>query len=511
MCKYPHFSQNRREVGHPSGNIQDFNYGYNLGTADNGNIASMVGVGTQSFNRTYSYDALNRLSTMADSASNQGCKGLRWTYDAWGNRTNQAVTSGSCFTFSAAATTQNRLVGFQYDAAGNLINDGSHTYTYDAENRIIKVDGGSTATYAYDADGLRVTKTTGGSWTDYLYDLSSRQITEIIPNSWRTGYVYFGGGLLAQYQNSTTSFVYSDHLGSTRIVGNLNGTVHDSMDYLPFGEQMFGNSSTTHKFTGKERDSESGLDMFGARYYASSMGRFMTPDFGGPMPTPDPVPWADLEDPQTLNLYAYARNNPVSLADEDGHTYHICDEHGQNCSDVSDEQFAQIQKNAQQSGETWKNGNIYLTDANGNLQLKGTYNQTDVDLNPNAQAVFSSPVLQTTAATMSDPRTYALWFGASATLGYGLYAAGAFEGGLTTLEIGAEASEATPSAGQVAQAERVLQQNGRKSVEKAIRTLEKRLAQHVEKIKNATGHTSSMEREVENFKQLIQAYKDVLK
>ena len=103
------------------------------------------------------------------------------------------------------------------------------------------------------------------------------------------------------------------------------------------------------------------------------------------------------------------------------------------------------------------------------------------------------------------------WFAASATMGYGLYAAGAFEGGLTTLEIGAEAGEATPSAGQAAQAERVLQQNGKKSVEKALRTLEKRLAQHAEKIRNATGHTSSMEREVENFKQLIQAYKDVLK
>jgi hypothetical protein len=113
---------------------------------------------------------------------------------------------------------------------------------------------------------------------------------------------------------------------------------------------------------------------------------------------------------------------------------------------------------------------------------------------------------------MNDPRTYALWFGASATLGYGLYATGALEGGVTTLELGAEAgSEAVPSSGQVAQAQRVLQQDGRRAVEKAIRSIQKEIARHVEKIQNATGHTSSMVRELKNLKQLLEAYKQVLK
>lgn len=70
------------------------------------------------------------------------------------------------------------------------------------------------------------------------------------------------------------------------------------------------------KFTGKERDSESGLDNFGARYDASSLGRFMTPDWAA---KPTTVPYASFGDPQTLNLYAYVRNNPVSRADADGH------------------------------------------------------------------------------------------------------------------------------------------------------------------------------------------------
>ena len=68
-------------------------------------------------------------------------------------------------------------------------------------------------------------------------------------------------------------------------------------------------------FTGKERDSESGLDYFGARYYASSMGRFMSPDWSAQA---EPVPYSKLDDPRTLNLYSYVRNNPLSGVDPDG-------------------------------------------------------------------------------------------------------------------------------------------------------------------------------------------------
>ncbi|MGA2649708.1 MAG: RHS repeat-associated core domain-containing protein [Terracidiphilus sp.] len=71
----------------------------------------------------------------------------------------------------------------------------------------------------------------------------------------------------------------------------------------------------TH-FTGKERDTESGNDYFGARYYASSMGRFMSPDWSAKV---EPVPYSKLEDPQSLNLYAYVGNNPLIRADADGH------------------------------------------------------------------------------------------------------------------------------------------------------------------------------------------------
>ena len=67
-----------------------------------------------------------------------------------------------------------------------------------------------------------------------------------------------------------------------------------------------------HKFTGKERDSESGLDYFGARYYASGMGRWMSPDWSAKV---EPVPYAKLDNPQSLNLYTYALNNPLRNID----------------------------------------------------------------------------------------------------------------------------------------------------------------------------------------------------
>jgi RHS repeat-associated protein len=69
-------------------------------------------------------------------------------------------------------------------------------------------------------------------------------------------------------------------------------------------------------FTGKERDAETGLDYFGARYMSSPQGRFTSPDWSS---IPQPIPYADLRDPQTLNLYGYVRNNPLWRADLNGH------------------------------------------------------------------------------------------------------------------------------------------------------------------------------------------------
>jgi len=70
------------------------------------------------------------------------------------------------------------------------------------------------------------------------------------------------------------------------------------------------------RYTGKERDTESGNDYFGARYYNSATGRFLSPDWSAKV---QPVPYAKLDNPQSLNLYSYVGNNPLSRTDPTGH------------------------------------------------------------------------------------------------------------------------------------------------------------------------------------------------
>ena len=68
----------------------------------------------------------------------------------------------------------------------------------------------------------------------------------------------------------------------------------------------------------KERDAETGLDYFWARYFSAAQGRWTSPDWSA---VPQPVPYADLSDPQTLSLYGYVRSNPLSRVDVDGHCF----------------------------------------------------------------------------------------------------------------------------------------------------------------------------------------------
>ncbi|HVB57669.1 MAG TPA: RHS repeat-associated core domain-containing protein, partial [Candidatus Acidoferrales bacterium] len=166
----------------------------------------------------------------------------------------------------------------------------------------------------YDAEGHRVQKTAGGVTTNYVYDLSGHVLAEYsCYTCWNVGYIYLNGALKAIYTNSTTYFVHADHLGSTRLLtGYPTPSIVECDDYYPFGEltSCGGSSITTHEFTGKERDSESNLDNFGARYDSSALGRFMSPDPGNA--------GADPSNPQSWNMYSYVMNNPLRFIDPTG-------------------------------------------------------------------------------------------------------------------------------------------------------------------------------------------------
>lgn len=96
------------------------------------------------------------------------------------------------------------------------------------------------------------------------------------------------------------------------------GTITEDEDFYPRGGEVpFLNSDSNHyKFTGKERDTETGLDYFGARYYGNWTGRFLTPDWAA---KPITVPYANFGNPQSLNLYSNTKNNPTTFGDPDGH------------------------------------------------------------------------------------------------------------------------------------------------------------------------------------------------
>ena len=109
------------------------------------------------------------------------------------------------------------------------------------------------------------------------------------------------------------------HQGSATYSGTLHqglGVVISSTSLGIIGSLYDGDVRS--RCTGKERDSESGLDYFGARHYASGLGRFMIADWKA---KPTSVPFADFGDPQSLNLYSYVRNTPTSLYDPDGHCW----------------------------------------------------------------------------------------------------------------------------------------------------------------------------------------------
>jgi len=194
--------------------------------------------------------------------------------------------------------------------------------TYDPENRVSSVSqGGVTTTYTYDGDGNRVKKTTSSTGMLYWYGLPGVLAESDLTGTIKSEYVFFNGTRVARRDEVTptgVSYYFSDHIKSASLVTDVAGNVKSESDYYPWGGELaMSNSDPNHyKFTGKERDSESGLDYFGARLYSAAMGRFMTPDWSE---RPVTIPYADLSDPQTLNLYNYVRNSPVARFDADGH------------------------------------------------------------------------------------------------------------------------------------------------------------------------------------------------
>jgi RHS repeat-associated protein len=224
--------------------------------------------------------------------------------------TPQSATSTDFSAFNQS-TNQIALTGFGYDSSGNLTGDpttGANEIVYDSENHQTSyTKSAATTSYSYDGDGRRVRKTDTTGTTVFVYNPGGQVIAE------------YGG----PSTNGGISYLTTDHLGSTRVVANSQGNVIARHDYLPFGEEI-GNvggrttgmgygaaDDTRQKFTSKERDNESMLDYFGARYYSGAQGRFTSID-------PMSLSLSKAIDPQQFNRYGYVRNNPLKHIDPDG-------------------------------------------------------------------------------------------------------------------------------------------------------------------------------------------------
>ena len=170
---------------------------------NNGNVYSVADQLNSNLTQSFSYDHLNRLATAQEGAA--GCPpscvwGLSFVYDAWGNFLQQNLTSGSAGTRTSVADAHNHFTSNTYDAAGNVLNDGFHTYVYDAEGRITSVDN-SADTYTYAADGTRVRKVVAGTSTEYIYFGGQVLATRASDGSWQD-HIAGPGGQLARAQDS---------------------------------------------------------------------------------------------------------------------------------------------------------------------------------------------------------------------------------------------------------------------------------------------------------------------
>src|SRR5271157_2730664 len=272
----------------------------------------------------YTYDGVNRL-TLAQATGNSTYY-LPFSYTAdgsngqFGNMTCvvNGQTVGLCpqFTFSSSS---NHITtsGYSYDAAGNVTNDGVHSYAWDAEGRMATVDTGSTATYTYDALGRRVEGDVDGN-PEYFY------IYDPVGNLLNAPLGGFGGDeltepvagrVLASYVNdrSYTYFKHGNALGSWGLITMQDGSVPQDQLYYPWGQTW---TSGHYLFEPNYAamtwyNPESDLFLTPARSYGSRLGRWMSPDPAG-------LAAVNPADPQSWNRYAYVRNNPTSLTDPSG-------------------------------------------------------------------------------------------------------------------------------------------------------------------------------------------------
>ena len=198
---------------------------------------------------------------------------------------------------------------YQYDANGNLVNDGERVISWNQDNMPTKiVKGDQTVEFFYDADGNRIIKKIGED--KIVYVSNSYQKSTINGQETTTKY-YFANGRIAQLKEDNLSYLYQDHLGSNVLVTDSNSEpLGKALSYFPYGSfvaiQPFSHSS--YLFTGQEQDPEIDLYNYNARLYNPRIGSFISAD----------ILDRGAGNSQGLNRYSYVVNNPLRYTDPSG-------------------------------------------------------------------------------------------------------------------------------------------------------------------------------------------------
>ena len=265
---------------------------------------------------TYGYDADGQLTTAVFASTNPSVpsQNLVYNYDAMGNRTS-TVINGVTTNYTVNDMNEYASVGgvpYTYDADGNLLSDGTNTYSYNSLNQLVGVVGtGGMTAYTYNALGQQITSTASGVATQNLIDPAG--FGSVVGQFTGSGgliadYVY-GLGLTSQVVAAGSYYYDFDALGSTAGLSNRTGAYVNSYMYLPFGGRLSSAQSVNnlYGFVGQLGVSglSGGLDNMRARVYLSAIGQFLTED-------PMGIGGGDM------NMRRYVANDPTNELDAGG-------------------------------------------------------------------------------------------------------------------------------------------------------------------------------------------------
>jgi RHS repeat-associated protein len=239
---------------------------------------------------------------------------------SWGGKRRAQGTCDTTLQFSASA---NRIStsGYNYDAAGNVTADGVHTYQWDAEGRVSSIDG---AFNIHNALGERVYDQVPAGPLNRLYDPAGQSMGAIW--SWGANYfLFFQGRMLVDFETDGAHFGHANVLGSVSQYTDWTGTTAQPILFYPWGQVwqnptgQIGTGGPLHQVFASLPDADPSLDHYNTQFrrYSPTAGIWLSPD-----------PLAgDISNPQSLNRYAYALNNPTSLTDPSG----LCPDSNPNC------------------------------------------------------------------------------------------------------------------------------------------------------------------------------------